>query len=742
MSKSTALKQTFFFVFLQACFFFSLAQSPDRNMQTDEMKKMIAELRKEVSNLEIEIKKAEIEDPEAVSSLKAQLNTYQKMLAAFDKPAPAASKAATGVSKKILPQTASPLVKVHLRQPVVAPIASQATDRFFWYRGKKINDSTLVTSKRTVVQYSRKRQILIVQPEEKKDSFVTIAKEISRSEQRKRELIDGFDKIKNGFIYYPYITTSMAVYDDLTVRFSKAVNNTIAFDGEMPNLNRQQQSSRRNASQEEGHNFVSFASHIQSNEESTINNDALEWVLQQLDDARRKCDQLPSIESFPAPPAHDLGRCASCDTVALNRQRKLDESWENEYQGKEAGILKQALSAMRVLTFQGDGGSGDIVDQKFRGILDFLTERIAGKDRILLDRYGDKLQYLPVIVPVILGHERQRQLLGAGEESSIGDLMGKTFAAYRKYYDEQVAAKNHDFVLNIPFHLGMYRQLALIGGDQQVDGIGEHMNKFLAYNRFALTMELDFVWQSGPDDDIGIRATGKMATPEKIYVLFVPDSCGYKMLAYSTDLENKKFEDITIPLKVNAGVKTMRDENNKLKDYPYQGAPEYAFRFPDCRIDFCSEVPDTLLLAVVGGNEEVGARAGGDLQNMRKSYTIEMLLYAAQVLINEDVNQLIQGMHDDGNEILNTVAGMMQQAAPETTLEKFKMQYGGYMNMDNVRKGFEGSYATQTARILFNASNRSTVLTDTYIDTKRKMEDNVEVKKGLFHLRMVHEPKK
>lgn len=716
----------------------SYAQLPNAK-QSEEMRQMIIELKKEIAVLETEIKKAEKEDAESVPMLKTQLNSLKSMLAAFDKSktAPVNQKVSGQAVKKKLPQATSPLTPVQLKVPVVTPTVAQAKDYFFWYKGKKINDSTLVTTKKTVIQYSRKRDLLIIMPDERKDSFVSIAKEISRNEQRKHELVGQFDKAKNGFMYYPYITTSLAIYDDLAHRNSEAVKNTISFDA-VSFKNKAFNSADKPFSIAKGpnsdlENIDNFKNHNFLN--------GLDWVLNQLNDALKKWNQLPSFQDFPAPPTQDFGRCATCDTSAISRKRKLDEQWTEAYQAKENDILRQALSAMREYQLLGIEEGTEEVNEKFQTLFGLFNERLEKKDALLLERYGDKLQYLPAIIPVILGHERQRQLLGAGEESLIGDIVGKMYAAYRKYYDEQVAARNHDFVLNIPFHLGIYRQLALLGGETMVTSAPDLLEELMAYNRFALTMEMDFVWQADADGKLQRRATGNMETKEKIYILLYPDSCSYRILAHGTDLNNKQFRDITLPMKVKGGVETIREEEDKLVDYPYTGAPEYSFRFPDSKISLCDNQPDTLFLAIIGGDEEVAARGGADLQNMNKSYTIEMLIFANQALINENSTEMAEGTIEAGNQIINTISSFINPAPPANTLDKIKTQYTSYIEMDNQRKLLENAYSTKSARIVFNAVNRSSVLTDTYLDTKRKMEDGVEIKRGLFHLRMVHEPK-
>ncbi|RYZ30696.1 MAG: hypothetical protein EOO10_01940 [Chitinophagaceae bacterium] len=731
------MKRILFLLFLQVSVLYSYAQLPT-GKQTDEMKQMIAELKKEITTLEDEIKTAEKEDPDAVASMKTQLNTYKTMLAAFDKSSATAAKPkpATPAVKKTLPQTLLPIVKVHLNGPVVAPIAAQAKDHLFWYKGKKINDSTLVTTKKTVVQYSRKRLMLIIEPDEKKDTiFVAIAKRIAKGEEAKRELIDRFDKMKNGFIYYPYLENTLVIYDDLTKRYSEAMKNTISFKDPLPNMPAPKKSNTP-ARLAKGPN--SFDPNMFAEDAPDSIPDVLENISRLLDEAEKELKQLPSIENFLAPPRSEVGMCATCDTGLYNRQERAISLWMERYNEQENRIAEKAASAGHV------AGLLDLsmdIQERVTSILLQLLHRGTEKNRILFDRYGNDIHYFNVIAPVMLGTERQLQLLGVSDESNpdaASLLAGKMYSVYKKHYDEQVAAKNHDFVLDMPRHLGVERQLQLLGSEKV---FGDIFGDLMSYNRFALTMEIDFVWQQDGDGKLQRRATGSMETKEKIYVWLYPDSCRYRIMAHGTDLNNKKFGDITLPMKVNGGIKTVREQNDQLKDYPYTGAPEYSFRLPDCKINFCDNGPDTLFLALIGGNEEVAARAQGDMQNIAKAYTIDMLGFASQALINEDAAGMMQGTQDAGNQILNTISGFMQQAPPENTLDKIKTQYTGYMEMDNQRKLLENAYSTKKARIMFNANNRSTVLTDTYLDTKRKMENEVEIKKGLFHLRMVHEPK-
>ncbi|MEO6135069.1 MAG: hypothetical protein ABIP35_07945 [Ginsengibacter sp.] len=66
---------------------------------------------------------------------------------------------------------ASPIVKIPLKQPLQVPTQAQAKDHLLWYKGKKINDSMLVTTKAMLVLYSSKRNMVVVEPQKKRTLF-------------------------------------------------------------------------------------------------------------------------------------------------------------------------------------------------------------------------------------------------------------------------------------------------------------------------------------------------------------------------------------------------------------------------------------------------------------------------------------------------------------------------------------------------------------------------------------------
>lgn len=743
--KTSTLKKFLILVCLQIVIAVVFSQVPAAKGQSDEMVQMIADLKSEIQTLEKEIKVAEKEDPDGVPMLKKQLASLQALVAGFDKSKKVPSKGSRVSPKSLeLAQTPSPTVPVYFKQSIPSFTAAQARDRFFWYRGKKINDSTLVTLNRTLVQYSKKRDLLIVQPEEKKDSFFLQAKEIQKTEERKLELASSFDQMTNGFLYFPYVARSMAVYDDLTRRFSAALRNTISFEP-LNSTTRVDSASARfgrgGGSGAVSLQLLALISRIATTDAEI--DPGVDWVIQQLDDAYRKCLLLPPAETFSTPPPHELGQCATCDGSLLRKQFQLDSIWINDYQGKETAIFRQALSAMRTYTFLSGDKADDRVQQKFDAVFDFMIERMEQKDQVLLNRYGSDLRYFTVVGQTILAHQRQRQMIGdeRADNKMISELNRRIMPAFWKYFDEQATFRNHDFILNVPLHLGIFRQLTMLGDENQFgDNFSKMMDRVKAYNRFALSMKLDFVWQKGSDAEFDMRATGTMETPDKVFFSFYPDSCSFRIMGYKTNAKQKSLQDISVPLQVQGGVKTIRRDNDNLVNYSYSGPQEYLVRFPDARIEFCTPTADTLFLAIMGGSEAVAARGQAEMQRMNSAYTLDMLIFASQVLINEDAEDRTNEMMENGVEILNKIAGFSSKENPQTVYKKLELEHAGYMDMDDARKNFESSFSTQKAKLLFNANNGASVVADTYVDLKRTMQDDIEIKRGLFHIRIEHEP--
>jgi hypothetical protein len=734
------MNRVFLLFFLIVSIQFTHAQVTDKTKQKSEMQQAVDDMKKEISDLEAEIKSAENTDPDEVAAMKNQLAMLKNMLSKIDntsKSTTQSQKAQTAnISAPKLIQ--SPIVPVSFKQPVVIPTAAQAKDRLLWYSGKKYNDSTLVTEKGMVVQFSKKKNIVVLQPQKKTDPFDKVVQEYEKGEQRKEELIDKFDKMKNGFMFYPELKNGLALFDDITIRFSNVLKNTV----ELPVVPLPTSTAYNSTPVKSGFGpyvgFISYDTIPDKNKNEEILKEMKEYWDEEIALAKKELKELPPVSEFPAPPIHEFGICYLCDTSLLSKKRIQDSIWFDQYWGKEQRIVQRVLGVERQMQLLGGNG------WDYHIVLDTIIKRGMEKNKILYEKYGNDIRYIDNVLIVLLGSERQVQLLGGSDDSfSAIQLVVKSLNLYDKYLDEQIEAKNHDFVLNIASHLDNERKKQLLGAGE-AGSTNVLLDKFLKYNRFALTIDLDFIIEKrGDKDKLEFKATGAMSTKDKVYGMFVSDSCSYRMIQYNIDLNNAKLDDVTIPFIVKSGIKSVRNEDDKLEDFSYSGPSGYLMNFPDLKIGFCNNnKPDSAFFTTFLGDESAANMSPGTLNNLIKSYKIDFLGYANLVLQNTNSDEKENEITDLGNEITNAIGGYQNMNLAGSKLEKLKMQYEGKRQMDSYRKSIQKLTNDRKSIFLFSANNKSTVLVDKFEDTKRKLDDDFNLIRGLIHLRVLHDPVK
>ena len=165
--------------------------------------------------------------------------------------------------------------------------------------------------------------------------------------------------------------------------------------------------------------------------------------------------------------------------------------------------------------------------------------------------------------------------------------------------------------------------------------------------------------------------------------------------------------------------------------------------FPDLKIGFCNNNKlDSAFFATFLGDESAANMSPGILNNLIKSYKIDFLGFANLVLQNTNSDEKENEITDLGNEITNTIGGYQNMNLAGSKLEKLKMQYEGKRQMDTYRKSIQKLTNDRKSIFLFSANNKSIVLIDKYEDTKRKLDDDFNLIRGLIHLRVLHDPVK
>ncbi len=701
-----------------------VAQKPD------DLKQDIAEMKQEIKDMEAEIADAKINYPEDVPELEKELATFKKMLSSFEKMA-GMSSAPQPKAVKTVPATKpsynSPIVSLNLSQPITTPSSSQATDRLLWYTGKKINDSTLVTTRALVVQYQPKRNRVVAQPDEKNDPFKKMVEELKKSDQREDELIDKVANLKNGTLYYPQLVHALKYYDDFEIRYNGVLKNTIDLPEPMA--------------------IPKAIEGMPSDHLPNLKEVKEKEVKEVLKEAKAKFDALPSPENFPPPPEHELSICGSCDKKIVEKERKQDSIWVANYEEKEEEIIRTVLGV-----YEQDALLGIEIDENDPEIwtsnvaIASILNRMDEKNSILLKKYGKNLKRNQLVTQVVLMRERQKQLLGFEGKDLIEEVLrltSKSDSSYLAYFKEQMGFKNYNFVLYTALHLGRERQKQLLGSVANDDDDfywNKIVLKSIDINRFALTLDLDFVFEILDDEDnLELKATGIISTNDKVYVRLYPDSCSWRMALFGTDFRDADKQRTAIPLKAKSGEKTVRDKDDNLVKYSYSGPEDMVAFLPEFKIDLCDiSKKDSAFMMPITYTYDF-TPSGLDLKT---SYKEDMLAIGNHMFM--DINKL----EKSGNEVIDIATEIMDNVSQSQVtdptgnpkLDKMQNEYNFKLKQDSYKKKVSNMGMNRKSVFLFNANNGSTVFIDQTNDTKHTIDENTKLVKGQIHLRVVHDP--
>lgn len=616
-----------------------------------------------------------------------------------------------------------PIVLIHLKQPLQIPTEAQAKDHLLWYKGKKMNDSMIVTTKGMLVLYSKKKDKVTAQPLEKNDPFRSLVINLSKTTQMTDDYINQEAAKKNSPMNYPIIQGAVDEFEDIDDRLNAVVKNTI--DLSVPPLTQSAP--------------VKPKSGAETNLPPKGN----------LSEMHRQLKQLllhkPAL-NFDAPPKRNLSLAYLCDENAQKHYNEEWKKWEEGLLAYEDELIRTAMKIQRYLVLTGTEPDTS-TDPAATSITNDMEEaynvglsRSDDKIKLLTAQDGKDIFMQDCVISAILKNERKKQLLGMGNETDGMTVATELLESpeFENYINEQIERKNWDVIFNMAITLGRERQAQLMGTHGTAERLNKLVQRIQKLNRFALTADVDFNIQLPDAGKPDLKFSGTIQTTDKVYVCLARSGCKWTLMLSEPDFENAKLADRYIPMQVTAGVKSVKDDKEKWTDYPYSGPKEILLHPPVIRIDFSDEGQQdsaTLGLLTYLPNENLPVYSPS-------SYTIELLAVMNNVFIDvSKVEANTDKMMDLVTEMMAKFAPITNMSASNTPLERLKK---GHLVMEQKQEAEQKTAAVSfspKAVILFNAPVNSSILIDERVDTKHK-DKEVEVTRGIIKLKVVHEPLK
>jgi hypothetical protein len=662
-----------------------------------------AQTKEQRAQMEKELKELEKDDPEMAKKVRSMMKPEVAKVPSN----------ATASSAKFV----SPITPIPLKQPVTPPTEAQAKDHLLWYKGKKINDSVLITSGNTIVLYQKRKNKLVVQPAAAKDPFKKMVTELSNTEKRKTELINSIASKKNSFFFYPMITAGLQEYESASKKYGEMLKNTV----ELPPAITSSTSFRKRSSSGYASTLIRLRAFEIPAEVKRVH-----------DEAMQEMKNYPPLD-FPPPPQRDFSYCYDCDSNVRKKYEMEVEEWQKQFNEYERTLAEKAISVERSLALGSLDADPDAIAIKadMNKVLEFCMNRTRNKVNDLIRDYGKDFGRVPAVIQQAIGFERQRQLLGVGQDSYGGtmDKVVEMLDRFDSYLDDQMKARNYNVVMNVGFGIGIQRQKQLIGGSEESGAA--YFDKIMAFNRFRLNMDIDgHIVSDDLKADAGVISSGN------VYVSLAPIGCRFQFFLTSTDYENSEENSFRIPMKAKGGIKSVKEKDDKWVNYPYSGPTNMLGLFPVFSINFCDEEKDTVYLQPPINRPEDMANVTA--ASVQKAYTIDHTAFLGMLYLKGTEEAAVEG-NDIATEMLAAyTSSHLEQPTGNEKLDHMQDRYNLTIKSKELQDRMSVAINRNTLMMLFNAQNQDEVIVDGEVSPSHRL-DEIEVK-GTIKLKIVHDP--
>lgn len=723
---------------------------PSQKQVKEQLQQAKNEAASHIADLEKQITEAKKnkENPETIKELEDQLVMMKKMMGMFARADTTMVQRPKDLpeSKTALPKYVSPIENIVLKQPVLAPTKEQARDSMMWYRGRRLNDSMLVTTQRTVVLYSRSRNRIVVQADPVKDTLVlNINRNMARNGQWTNEHVNRLAATKNSFFQYPQTIETMKEFKFIEETYNSIIGNTIdlpqPWDMAVISFGNKKITGGPSADSE-----MNIEDHA----------DVLRILHQNLVDHMRNAPPV-NVTIPPAFYNHCVEECGvdcpSCINTNGKRHTMMRE-WQDKFLKYEKELLAKmkALSyyLMRSSTTNARSGIPDIANDLNNALMmafDRMDQKVTRLEELnKTDPSDNKIFYMQLVIDNLLYVQvMKKNYLGTVDNSytsRINSLISKQQQDITSYYEKKMRDLEFHDVLDSWISAGFERHYKIIkGSGEPMKALQEKIRKF---NRFAITIDLDFEVQLRDGEVPAIEAGGKISTRQKVYVsLGRLNKCRWQLYLTGTDYTKMDEHAFRIPMLVESGTKYIYLKNPlRVVPVQYTGPREMYMVFPYVSLNLCKTniEPDTLIIDLLRYvKEDLSGYQPGD-----KEYSVDLLPYSDKLFVS------VEKTHRSAQDLVTEAFDMMSAAYVHGKVDVFTgFPKLDMMQVDFKMKGVQQQHQQLVTRLtsfpnsIINivASQGDPILLSGRFDrSNTELEGNYNLKTGKGTFKVVHEP--
>jgi hypothetical protein len=433
-------------------------------------------------------------------------------------------------------------------------ISAQITDTSYhllWYKGKKLKENVLLTTKADTVSYNPAKGIIKVTSKDGQGKQLDdMLKELNKTPQRMREMVGRLMTGRPKDALPAVLYNVGSAYNEIKEEYISILSNTFTIpEFKLPEV------------------ATATPGHGPSMEEDYFPIDPFDGIIKGLYDYMdaHKNDKFSASE-LPVPPVLNFTYCYSCDTEKKEAYNTELENFKNDFANidDDKDILQKTLSTSRQACLTLSAKENEAVQNRLVPIIEFIWKRISQKTKVLMDKYFDDPERCHAVLQLALAAERQNQMTGVGESMPEGFFF-QALTTVIKYISKAMDEKNYPVALNLKMILSIERQFQLFGGIAP----DNFLAKAFQFNQFKLNMNVSAkVSGNGGYQLAQVKGDNWFGA--------LPDStCHLKWILVGPYINKVKVDLLAAELKGNAG------------EIIYVGTKVWNSDIPAIKVDFC-----------------------------------------------------------------------------------------------------------------------------------------------------------
>lgn len=584
---------------------------------------------------------------------------------------------------------------------------SQSTDTSFsllWYKGKKLNDTTLLTPGGRRIGYQPSRGRVEAGMPDKNNVYNRIRQALQQGEQRKSAIAQQVVRSPHGMLRLGFVYHINRAMDDV----HKAAEKLAGTELEL--------------TVEEGRRMP-----LGEGDEVPVH---VQLYYDQVMQCVTKISNNPGTSQPPVPPDAGLDYCYPCDAKRQDAYKQQVHEF-TKYLEEERTCIQKAIAVMHYFSFRKvknlpyDSVSESKMVPRMMQAMRLLLTRIGGKLMLMWTQYKNDAGKLPFLVEQMVDFSRTQQLMGV--HAYVGfpaeaELVQQSVNAAMKQVDKAKRERDYKILLNIRWIVGLYRTAELLSLDQSTF---EHsIVAFMRINQFEMTVQASATMGKGATEMSAVMSGKNLFSA-------VPDSnCVLKWKLLEPDSSKMSY--------------TLEEAKMQLPkvDAAYTGTTNWKSNPANLQLDFCKEEKDTTVLY---GFMPHGGVDGWTVQgttmspaNIINSIYMTCFMDVARIrAMAADAGlqaRLTQQMQDKYKEFTAAYQGKDPNLMSSSELEKLAEAMNASNDMSNIVQS-PTPYSFLCKERLRN--NQKLVL-DAKVNGKELFPENTNIKQAILTVKLEH----